>query len=135
MTQYREIVPSDYFIQQLKCRCNICNLEFYDYIPLNYELVCFIDESDIKYFLPTYGEYGYLDLLEKLVEDWEKDKEITYKVVKKFEEKFKKITPYPVSLFKKTKCPACLNEDVFVIQRESLKNYPVNWIKIDPENL
>lgn len=135
MEKYREITSSDYFIQKLKCRCNMCNFEFYEYIPLNYELVCFIDEFDRKYFLPTYGQYGYLDLLEKLVEDWEMDKQITYKVVKIFEEKFKKLTPCSVSLFHKIKCPSCSKDDIFVIQREVLKDYPVNWIKIDTENI
>lgn len=135
MERYKQIASTDYFIQKLKCRCNACCFEFCEYIPLNYELVCFKDEFDEKYFLPTYGEYGYLDLLEKIVEDWKPNQQITNKVVKSFEQKFSQITPYSVSLFQKIRCPTCSKDDVIVIQRQSIKNYPVNWIKIDTENV
>lgn len=135
MKQYKEIVSTDYFIQKLKCRCNTCCFEFYEYIPLNYELVCFTDKFDKKYFLPTYGEYGYLDLLEKLVEDWKPNQKITSTVVKNFEQELKKITLHSVSLFRKIKCSACSKDDVIVLQRESIKNYPVKWMKIDIENI
>lgn len=135
MERYREIASTDYYIQRLKCRCNACCFEFYEYIPLNYELVCFIDKFGEKYFLPTYGKYGYLDLLERLVEDWKPNQQITSKAVKNFEQEFLKIIPNSVSLFQKTKCPTCSKEDVIVIQRESIKNYPVKWMKIDIENI
>lgn len=72
------------------------------------------------------GEYGidnwYLDI-QDLICKQEVNKEIL------------KITPHSVSFFQKIKCPTCSKEDVFVIQRESIKNYPVKWMKIDVENI
>lgn len=135
MRQYKEITATNYCLQKLKCRCNACSFEFIEYIPLNYELVCFIDEFGEKYYLPTHGEYGYLDLLEKIVEGWKPDKDITNKVSEKFEKKFAEITPYSLSLFQKIKCPVCSREDITVIRRETIENYPINWIKIDTENI
>lgn len=127
----KEITSDNYVIEELKCRCTVCGFEFFEYMPLNYELVCFIDELGEKYFLPTYGEYGYLDLLEKIVKNWTPDKEITSRVVKSFEERLEKITPIKVSLFQKVKCPICSKDDVIVIDRTPIKDYPVNWLKID----
>lgn len=135
MQQYKEITSIDYVIQRTKCRCNACDSEFLEYTPLNYELVCFIDASGEKYFLPTYGEYGYLYLLEKIVEDWKPSERITMGVIKKFEEKLVEITPHSVSLFQKIKCPACSKGDIMVLERIPIKNYPVNWMKIDIEKV
>lgn len=70
-------------------------------------------------------------VLEKIVEDWTPDKEITSRVVKSFEDRLEKITPIKVSLFQKIKCPICLKDDVIVIERTPIKNHPVNWLKID----
>lgn len=133
MKKYREISCTDYVVQELKCKCNTCNLEFLDYIPLNYELVCFKDGFGTKYFLPTYGENGYLDLLQKLVEDWTPGKQITKSVVKKFEEKLVEVTPHVVSLFQNVRCPACSKDDVVVMKRTPIKNHPVKWMEIDIE--
>ena len=38
-------------------------------VPSNYELVYFTLENGEKRFLPTYGRYGYLDLLDRLVDE------------------------------------------------------------------
>lgn len=135
MRQYKEISLTNYYIQQLICKCNTCDFEFDEYTSLNYELVCFIDELGEKFFMPTYGEYGYLDLLEKIVEDWKPNERITRKVVKKFEEKLVNITPRPMTVFQKIQCPICSSDDIIIIKRTTLKNYPVNWVKIDMEKI
>lgn len=134
MSNYKEIKCTNYFIQELKCRCSICGFEFLDYLPLNYELVCFIDSSGEKYFMPTYGENGYLELLQKVVEGWKTNEQITRNVVIKFEEKLVELTPHPLSLFQKVKCPACSKDDIIIIQRLTLKNPPIKWVKINIEH-
>lgn len=131
MERYIEVSMDNYCVQELKCRCNFCGFEFLDYVALNYELVCFEDERAEKYFLPTYGEYGYLYLLENLIEDWHPNIPITSSVSKKLESKLDKITPYHLSLFQKVKCPTCSSDDVSVIKRTDKKNFPIKWVKID----
>ena len=63
MKKYTPVSMENYCIQELECRCNDCNNQFSEFMPFNYELVCFEDEVGKKYFLPTYGDFGYLDLL------------------------------------------------------------------------
>jgi len=135
MKKYEEISIENYCIQKLKCKCNKCNFEFSEYTPLNYELVCFEDKDGKKYFLPTYGKYGYLDLLGKLVEGWNSDEMITQSVTEKFEMKLKEITPHDLSLFHKVKCPNCKTDEISICNRNTLLDYPINWLKIDTEKI
>lgn len=135
MRQYKEISVDNYFIQELTCKCNKCRYEFLEYIPSNYELVCFVDNDGEKYYMPTYGEFGYLDLMERLVGDWTKKQTITPKVVEKFEKEFIKVLPFSVSMLKKVKCPTCYMEDIKVVKRRDINNYPIKWIKIDVESI
>ena len=79
MKKYTPVSMENYCIQELECRCNDCNNQFSEFMPFNYELVCFEDEVGKKYFLPTYGDFGYLDLLNKLVEQWNYNENITKK--------------------------------------------------------
>ena len=133
--QYMKIHTKNYCIEERKCKCNFCNNSFFEYSPVNYELVCFDDGKGNRLFLPTYGKYGYLDLLQKLVENYTDKQPITAKVVNEFEKQLKAITSVPVSIVRKTICPNCHKEDVLVIERITHKDFPVNWLEIDIENL
>ena len=62
---------------------------FSEYVPSNYELVCFLLENGEKRFLPTYGRYGYLDLMDRLIDKWEHNDKITESIRKRFN--FKKL--------------------------------------------
>lgn len=135
MNKYFEISTNNYCIQKLKCRCNKCKYEFSDIISLNYEMVCFEDNVGDKYFLPTYGENGYLDLLDILVEEWNPNREITKTVTDKFEKRLKEITPFDISLSNKVRCPNCKADDIFICDRNTHLNYPINWLKIDKKKL
>ena len=115
----------------MQCVCNACTKEFTELTPSNYELVCFEDELAQKYFLPTYGEYGYLHLLKKLVPQWNPQKEITKEITDLFEAELNKITPFNVTLASIGKCPFCHSEDIMVLKRASVLNCPVNRLKID----
>ena len=53
MKKYTPVSMENYCIQELECRCNDCNNQFSEFMPFNYELVCFEDEVGKKYFLPT----------------------------------------------------------------------------------
>lgn len=135
MKNYREVSIENYCIQELECRCNDCNNQFSEYTTLNYELVCFEDEVGKKYFLPTYGKYGYLDLLENLVDGWDLNEKITKKVAEEFEKKLNKFTQHKVTMFDRVRCPYCKKDNVFIRKRNTLANCPINWLKIDIESI
>lgn len=135
MKQYTSVSTENHCIQELECICNDCNNQFSELIPLNYELVCFEDEVGKKYFLPTYGKYGYLDLLDKLVEQWHYNENITKNIVEKFERKLNEITQLKVSMVDGVRCPFCKSENIFICKRNTLEKYPVNWLKIDIESM
>lgn len=135
MSKYQEIKTKDYCIQELECKCNNCNHKFLENTPLNYEMVCFEDEIGEKYFLPTYGKLGYLDLLEKLVPDWNPNERITKLITQRFEEEISKITPNKVSLLQEIKCPICNNHNILICKRTYIENSPVKWLEINIEKL
>ena len=120
-----------YCVEKKICSCKKCKNIFVDIIPFGYELVCFNKESIEKVFLPTYGENGYLELLKKLVPEWDDTQEITYKISKIFENRINNYTPYKVSNYNKTECPKCKSDAVGVIKRNTEANYPIKWIEID----
>lgn len=131
MKKYMSVSMENYCIQELECRCNDCNSHFSELMPLNYELVCFEDEAGEKYFLPIYGKYGYLDLLDQFVEQWNHNEDITKKIVDKFERKLNEITELKVSMVDSVRCPLCKSENISICKRNTLQKYPVDWLKID----
>lgn len=135
MKDYKEISIENYSIQELECICNDCNNQFSDYMALNYELVCFEDEVGKKYFLPTYGEYGYLYLLERLVDEWSANGKITKKITEEFERKINQVTQQNVILCNRVRCPFCKRYNVFIDKRNTIVKGPINWLKIDISKL
>lgn len=135
MKDYKEISVKDYCIQELECICNDCKIQFYDYMELNNELVCFKDEVGKKYFLPTYGKYGYLYLLEKLVDEWSPNDTITKNITERFEKKINEVTQYKVTLSYRVECPFCKKCNVFINKRNTIVKGPINWLKIDVSKL
>lgn len=75
------------------------------YVPSNYKLVYFTLENGEKRFLPTYGRYGYLDLLDRLVDEWKPNNEIKY--------------------------PFCGNHNVLIMQRSPRSIGTIEWLEID----
>ena len=124
---------ANYNIQRLQCVCTECRCEFNEFNAADYELVCFENNEGEKIFLPSYGKYGYLYLLKKLVKGWDNRHSITKSVTDEFEKKLANFTPYRVSLFQKIKCPNCKSFDIHVSQRENLFNFPVKWLEIDTD--
>lgn len=81
-------------------------------------------------FLPTYGMYGYLDLLDRLLDDWNKSDRITEVILHKFEEKLQRITPYKV-VISQTRCPLCASQNIHVAQKTMRTNLKVKWLEIN----
>lgn len=98
-------------------------------------MICFEGEDDKKYFLPTYGKYGYLDLLDRLVDKWNPNEEITKSVAVEFEKKLNKIVQHNVTMFTRLRCPLCKKDNITIVKRDTLLKYPVNWLKIDIESI
>lgn len=119
----------NYCIERLDCRCSSCGNVFSGYAPSGSELVCFEDNLGNRHFLKTYGDYGYLYLMEKL--GCSAALPITPQTVAEFESKLSRITAAPVSLLKRERCPSCGSEEATVTKRELLPNHPVSWLGID----
>jgi len=134
MKQYTKICADNYCIDQLQCVCEECKNKFLDYFPTNYELVCFSLDDGKKIFLPTYGKYGYLDLLSKLVDGWKQTDAITKIVLDKFLRELQKIIPNKV-VMDKAKCTVCGSYNIRVINRQTKLNLKVDWLEIDKNGL
>ena len=103
----------------------------FTYVASNYEMVCFESEIGKKYFLPTYGKYGYLYLLKFLVEEWNDKDIITKNITNKFEERINRYTEERVVLYNTTKCPCCKSCNNFVNERNDVNKESINWLKLD----
>ena len=130
MSQYIEISSNNYCVEELRCLCTKCKNMFSEYVPSNYELVCFLLENGEKRFLPTYGRYGYLDLMDRLIDKWEHNDKITEKNRKRFIVELQKITPYKV-MANKIKCPLCGSYHIQIMRRNLQSNTAVKWLEID----
>lgn len=135
MSKYVEISSQNYCVEEVKCLCEMCGEKFYDYIPSNYELVRVVAENGEKYFLPTYGKNGYLDLMQRLVENWNQSDTINRGIVKKFENKILDIIPCKVHISSEVFCPFCNSKKIDVMQRTLKNNHPLKWLKVDLEKL
>ena len=132
MTQeYVEISKRKYCVEKKRCCCDKCGNQFEEIIPLGFDLVCFESNMGAKVFLPTYGKNGYLELLKKIVPEWDEKNEISVGIAKTFEKRLNLYTPYRVEFYNRTKCPQCGSDRVFVEERIPIENYPIKWITIN----
>lgn len=130
MNPFMEISADNYCVDELNCVCKTCTKKFSECVPSNYELVCFLLENGEKRFLPTYGKYGYLDLLGRLVSDWNPAKPITKSVSNQFIAELQNITPYKIreSLLQ---CPSCGSSAIQVMKRTAQYGRTVKWLEIN----
>lgn len=131
MKDFKYVDASNYVVDVLYCVCNDCAFTFSDIVPTNYELVCFESSTNEKLFIPTYGKNGYLDLLKKLVPDWNGNDEITDNNYQIFLDKLNNFTPYPIYGCSKKACPICQSKSIKVLKRTTKQNYTVKWLEID----
>lgn len=129
-------LPSKYWITSLTYKCKSCQHEFEHLICNENELVKYVEKngSEVRW-LPTYGKGGYLDLLIKLVMNFQKDSEITMKIAKGFDVIFQNYTekslrgnPFTISDGKHV-CSLCYSKELIVISEIVLENPKVEWMK------
>ena len=131
MKEYKRVSTANYNIERLDCMCRDCTHAFDDVLPSDYELVAFEELSDRKVFMPTYGEGGYLDLLKRLVPEWNEVEEISVSISEKFEKELNRYVPDKVKLCNGTVCPKCGGRNIEVLSRVTEANHPVEWMMID----
>jgi len=121
-----------YCISRLTCLCSACGTDFEEFIPTNYELVQFQCGDGKNRYLPAYGKDGYLDLLTKLVPEWDPKQTITKAVSKQFCERLSKVCGCQIELFGRSKlrCPYCGAKEVSVSKEDIVPDFPVEWLKV-----
>ena len=87
-------------------------------------------ENGEKRFLPTYGKYGYLDLLGRLVSDWNPAKPITESVSNQFIAELQNITPYQIKEYQLI-CPSCGSTAIQVMKKTAQYGRTVKWLEIN----
>ena len=130
MNPFMKISLDNYCVDELDCVCKTCKKEFSECAPSDYELVCFLLENGEKRFLPTYGKYGYLDLLGRLVSDWNPAKPITESVSNQFIAELQNITPYQIKEYQLI-CPSCGSTAIQVMKKTAQYGRTVKWLEIN----
>lgn len=137
---YPKAVNNKYWIRKIIYKCKNCKKEFFHELPLDNDAVKLIgkDRTDIKW-LPTLGVGGYLDLINKLVPEFN-GKEITGVVsmkisrimqveLPKYTEKEISGNGYRVGGYEHI-CPNCKSKDLKEINEEIIENVKLDWVKI-----
>jgi hypothetical protein len=133
-------IPEVYWINMFTYKCKNCSNEFEYFLPNGNELVKYseINGSEIRW-LPSYGRFGYLDLLSKLRGFNIKD-EITVKLAKEFEDKLKEYMEPSrngnlFSISYKPICTNCIKSDLILVKKTVLKSPKVEWLKLSNDLL
>ena len=131
------IIPSVYWIDQVNFKCQECGLEFVSLESNGDSVVKFIEEDGYEIrWLPIYGKGGYLDLLPKLIPEFNVSDTITMKVAREFEERFKLVSEPSLkgNLFNFNgikHCKNCGSIDINRISEIVLTSPPIEWMKIE----
>ncbi|MHC1723771.1 MAG: hypothetical protein AB9836_11290 [Aminipila sp.] len=130
-------IPNRYIINSLLYKCKNCQNEYEHLLCKGNQLVKYIEKngSEVRW-LPTYGQGGYLDLLERLLENFKMNSEITMKNAKDFDIIFQNYTEKSangnsfVISDGRHKCPNCESKELMLISEKILENPTINWMKI-----
>ena len=128
-------VPETYWITATHYRCRPGAHEFSWHWAEGGEIVKFVNTvGREERWLPTYGRYGYLELLERLVPGFLRDHEIGYEVANKFRQVLMELQSsvglkdvYTVDERPPT-CPTCNTRELDEISHEVTVNPPVTWL-------
>jgi rubredoxin len=136
-------IPSVYWINKTRYRCNACGNAFELYTSNGNEVVKFVESKgkEIRW-LPMHGQGGYLDLFEKFMPGFlATGKQIIPPIVSQFLNQLQiHIEPsesgngFEMSNDNRH-CPRCKNQDVKELGEEILSSPEVLWLKIDCELL
>ncbi len=133
-------IPKKYGINRYFFKCNNCSMEFEFLLPNGNYLVKYEEVEGFETrWLPTYGKGGYLDLMKKLLPDFDERDEITVQIGKRFNELLQsriELSPrgskFTLARYKPT-CPNCKSVDLITLEEEILASPEVEWLRIDCE--
>lgn len=128
-------VPETYWITETHYRCKSCACEFSWHWAEGGEIIKFVNAvGQDERWLPTYGRHGYLDLLERLVPGFLRNREIDHGVAYKFGQTFTEMQGavgttdvYTIDERSPT-CPTCNTRELDEISREVKVNLPIKWL-------
>jgi hypothetical protein len=130
------IIPHDYYIAVIECKCEVCGMTFVFRRCRDESLVKFKSSSGTgEAWLPTYGNDGYLALLEQLIPGFDlKRQQIIEPIVRRFEIEFQTIQVPPAKggwwiLDRRCICPNCSTTNVKQLHETILHNPELSWIR------
>ncbi len=135
MSYVQAIPPKNYCVRDVRYCCSNCGKSFSVLYPEHNELVKYVEtDSGEERWLPTFGDLGYLDLMERLVPSFSKGSEISMSISREFEKEFSRIqerseSGRPFSLFIKAICPNCEGENLQIEQEQKLESPPLPWMR------
>lgn len=133
------IVPPEYYVVEVECKCRKCGVKFGYRKCIDDSLVKFIDSSGLEEaWMPTYGDGGYLNLLETLVPGFDSHHQaITVPISRRFEIAFSEFQSPPTSggrwsIGVRPICPQCGTTNVKQLTETVLYNPELAWAKYRP---
>jgi len=128
-------IPNSYWAKKITYLCQGCGLSYSVLMPVGNEVVKYLEKNGSEErWLPTYTKGGYFDLLEKLIDGFSRDNEITASIAKEFENKFSSLQEFSskgnsfTSIFN-IHCPGCGSREKLIDKEESVKNPDVYWMR------
>lgn len=108
-------MKGNYSINRLIYKCKICGNQFCEECSTDNELVNFYFEDDpVQKWMNMFGENGYLDLLDKLMDIKREDDFIQPEVIA-FQNKLSEIAGRKIRIGGKRRCPKCDSSEIFVL--------------------
>ncbi len=127
--------PDPYSITVTRLKCRACGT-FFEWRQADaYSLIKFVsDDGREERWLPTYGEFGYLDLLQRLVPSWKPDATITKSVADAFDcslgELLKKNNLQRFRIEEGKVCPSCASKELTILSENALVNPPIKRLEV-----
>lgn len=131
-------IPTDVQLVESECKCIGCSKHFVCRTSPDNALVKFVDAATSQErWLPTFEKGGYLDIVEQCVDGFRRDCEITMKVFREFESKFRSFQHRPAtggywSVANGCRCPNCGGKKVETLAEQTVNNPKMEWLNYDP---
>lgn len=127
--------PQQYSVRKVFYSCNSCGKSFSVLQPYGNDVVKYVaTDGEDERWLPTYGEGGYLYLMERLLPDFMQNQEITMAISRRFERVFSPLQKMsknglPFVLFIRARCSACGSTDLRTEKESLLNSPPLEWME------
>lgn len=135
MTYGQSELPQTYYIREVLHSCAECGESFIVMYSMHDDLVKYIEPtSGEERWLPVFGKYGYLDLLERLVPGYSRDMEVTMPISRDFGGRFEKLqepssSGRPFSVAVRASCPRCGGIKLRTDREIALESPPIYWMR------